>query len=215
MTLQVFVDLEDHGYATQWFGTLLPPILEKFVRTNLVRLEFHSFKTDTLNGGPFVTQQTAAMAAGVQNRLWNYVATFIAEQRREFTNYATESFVTGIAKQVPGLNVAEWERSRTAVMSKIVMADNYHARYRFGFYATPAFRIGLTRGHVKDFSGHSIVEIHKFTVRTKASGERYIVGVSPEWQHPVSLIEASDVGAAVEELCRAPIGSCPALHTKQ
>jgi protein-disulfide isomerase len=215
VTLQVFVDLEDYADGTNWFDLDLPVILEKFVRPGIVRLEFHSFKTDTLNGGPFVTQQTAALAAGAQDRLWNYTATFLDEQGKEFTNYVNEAFVTGIAKQVPGLNIAEWERSRTAALSNIVMADNYDARHRFGFHATPAFRIGLTGGHMKDFSGSTVVEIHKYIVRSKPSGERYIAGVSPEWQHPVSLINASDLEKAVGELCRAPDRSCPALAARR
>jgi hypothetical protein len=215
VTLEVFVDLEDYGDATSWFDLDLPVILERFVRPGIVRLEFHSFKTDTLNGGPFVTQQTAALAAGVQDRLWDYVATFLGEQGKEFTNYVNEAFVTGIAKQVPGLNIAEWDRSRTAAMSGIVMADNYDARYRFGFYATPAFRIGLTGGRMKDFSGSTVVEIHKYIVRRKPSGERYIAGISPGWQHPVSLINAGDLEKAVRELCRAPAGSCPALAARR
>lgn len=209
ITLQVFMDLEDHGDGTTWFDFMLPHIIKAFVRPNMVRLEFHSLKTDTLDGGPFITQQTAALAAGEQNRLWNYVATFINEQGREFTNYATEQFVTGIAEQVAGLNIAEWERARSAAMSKIVMADNYDARHRFGLFATPAFRIGLTGGRMKDFLGRRIIDIHKYIVRTRTSGERYIAGVSPEWQHPVSLVDVSDLKKTVVELlCQGRDGLC-------
>jgi hypothetical protein len=191
---------------------MLPPILETFVRPKLVRLEFHSLKTDTLNGGPFITQQTAALAAGAQNRLWNYATMFVNEQGPEFTNYVTESFVTGIAKQVPGLNIAEWERERSIAMSKIVMADNYDARHRFGLFATPAFRIGLTGGRMKNFSGRTLIDIHKYIVRARRSGERYIAGVSPEWQHPVSLVDVNDLKKAVGELlCRRRNGSYRAL----
>jgi protein-disulfide isomerase len=212
VTLQVFADLEDHGDGVPWFNSMLPPILEAFVRPELVRLEFHSMKTDTLNGGPFMTQQTAALAAGAQNRLWNYAVTFMNEQGREFTNYATEAFVTGIAEQVRGLNIAKWERSRTVAMSKIVMADNYDSRHRFGLYATPAFRIGLTGGRMKTFTGSTLIDTPKYIVGATPSGERYIAGESKEWQHPVSLVDVSDVKNAVEELlCRRRYGSCRAL----
>lgn len=212
VTLQVFVDLEDHGDGTTWFDFMLPPILEAFVRRELVRLEFHSLKTDTLNGGPFITQQTAALAAGAQNQLWNYAAMFVNEQGPEFTNYVTEAFVTGIAEQVPVLDVAEWERSRSVAMSKIVMTDNYDARHRLGLFATPAFRIGLTGGRMQNFSGHTILDIHKYIVRARRSGERYIAGVSPEWQHPVALVDASDLKKAVGGLlCPRRDGFCPAL----
>jgi protein-disulfide isomerase len=199
VTLQAFVDLEDHGDGVAWFDEMLPPILRQFVRTGIVRLEFRSFKTDTLNPGPFIMQQTAAMAAGSQDLLWNYAATFINEQGTEFTNYATEAFLRGIAKQIPRLNIPKWEESRNAAMERTVVADDAAAR-EAGFYATPAFRIGRTGGKMKNFSGSTIQTYHKYIVHTKPSGERYITGQSAEYQHPVSLVDAADVKKAVEEL---------------
>jgi hypothetical protein len=198
VTLQVFVDLEDVD-GTHWFDAMLPPILERFVRTNVVRLEFHSFKTNTLNRRPFYVQQVAALAAGAQNMLWNYAATFFDEQGTMFTNYVTEKFVTDIAEHIPGLNLTEWERSRTIAMAKIVAADINTAR-RIGFHDTPAFRIGLTGGKMKNFMGHNIEVDHKYIVRKRPSGERYIVGTSPELQHPFSLIDTVDLKKVVEEL---------------
>jgi hypothetical protein len=200
VTLQLFIDLEDKGDGTRWLDVMLPPILEQFVRTNVVRLEFHSFKTDTLNRRPFYTQQVAALAAGAQNLLWNYIDTFMNEQGKEFTNYVTEAFVTGIAEQIPGLNIAEWEASRTLTMAKIVETDLITAR-NVGFHDTPAFRIGLTGGPMKDFVGRHIeIPHHKYIVRTTPAGERYIAGESSEWQHPVSLVEARDLRKAIEAL---------------
>lgn len=172
ITMQVFVDLEDHGDGTRWFDEMLPPILEKFVKTNIVRLEFRSFKTDTLNPIPLMMQQTSALAAGSQDLLWNYAATFVNEQGTEFTNYVTEKFLRGIAKQIPGLDLAEWERSRTGAMERIVVADDSAAR-EAGFYDTPAFRIGRTGGKMRNFSGSIVEDYHKYIVRTKPSGERY------------------------------------------
>jgi protein-disulfide isomerase len=104
VTLQVFIDLEDHQ-ARYWVNVLLPAILEKFVRTNVVRIEFHSYKSDTLNRIPFYRQQVAALAAGEQDLLWNYVATFLNEQGTAFTNYATAEFDTQIARVRPELEV--------------------------------------------------------------------------------------------------------------
>jgi hypothetical protein len=195
VTLQVFVDLEDHGDGTRWFDVMLPPIIEKFVRPNVVRLGFHSFKTDTLNRRPFFVQQVAALAAGVQNLLWNYSATFVNEQGTEFTNYVTEEFVTGIAKQISGLNLTEWEQSRTIAMARVVETYIITAR-KVGFHDTPVFRIGLTGGDMRNFVGRHQEVYHKFIVRKRPSGERYIAGVSPELQHPVSLIDAIDLKKA-------------------
>jgi hypothetical protein len=200
VTLQAFVDLEDHGNGVQWFDEMLPPILEKFVRTNVVRLEFHSLKTDTLNRVPFILQQTATLAAGLQNKLWNYADTFINEQGPEFTNYVNEAFVTDIADQIPGLNLAEWKQSRTPEMEYTVERDNNTARDAMGLYVTPSFRIGLTGGKMKHLTAGVVFHYHKYIVHTTPSGNRYIAGVSSEWQHPVWLVEASAVKKAVEEL---------------
>ena len=201
VTLQVFVDLEDHNDGTSWFDQALPPILKKFVRTNIVRLEFRSFKTDTLNPNPFMMQQTSAMAAGSQDLLWNYATTFVNEQGAEFTNYVTEDFLRGIARQVPELNLAKWEQSRNDAAEKTVVTDDSAAR-EAGFHDTPAFRIGLTGGKLKDFSGSIVLEPRKYIVHTKPSGERYIAGIGKALQHPVSLVDAADLKKAVKELIK-------------
>jgi hypothetical protein len=196
--LQVFVDLEDVDSA-RWFATMLPSILEQFVRTNIVRLEFHSFKTNTLNRRPFFVQQVAALAAGAQNELWNYAATFLSEQGRMFTNYVTDEFVTGIAGQVSGLHLTGWEQARTVAMANVAVADINTAR-KAHIYDTPAFRIGLTNGKMKNFMGRNIEIYRKYIVRRRPSGERYIAGISREAQHPFSLIGVVDLKKAIEEL---------------
>jgi protein-disulfide isomerase len=201
VTLQVFVDLEDHNDTGRWFDEMLPPILHRFVRTKILRLEFRSFKTDTLNANPFIMQQTAAMAAGKQDLLWNYADIFMNEQGEEFTNYVTEKFVRGIARQTPRLNLAEWERSRNAAMEKIVVEDDSGAR-EAGLYVTPAFRIGRTGGEMRELTGGLVEQYRKYIVHTKSSGERYIAGRSEELQHPVSLVETSTVAKAIKGLIR-------------
>jgi hypothetical protein len=198
VTLQVFIDLED-AQSTYWVNALLPSILEKFVRTNVVRIEFRSYKSDTLNRGPFYRQQVAALAAGKQNLLWNYVATFLNEQDGAFTNYATEEFVAHIAEQVPTLNLSAWEQALTVALEKSVALDLITAR-KAGFHVSPSFRIGLTNGHMRDLFGSVVFRFHKYIVHTRPSGERYIAGVSSQWQHPTILVNASDLKRAVEEL---------------
>jgi hypothetical protein len=199
VTLQVFIDLEDQLDSGYWFKALLPPILEQFVRTNVVRLEFHSLMTDTLNARPFIMQQTAALAAGEQNLLWNYAATFLNTPGREFTNYVNERFLTGIAKQISGLNITRWDRFRTAALARVVALDNNAAR-RFGLRVTPAFRVGLTKGKFRNFSGRTVLRYYKDVLGTTSTGEHYLAGGSSELQRPISLITADELKKIVEEL---------------
>jgi hypothetical protein len=198
VTLQVFIDLED-AQSAYWVESLMPAILGEFVRTNVVRIEFHSYKTDTLNRIPFYRQQMAALAAGKQNLLWNYAATFLLEQGRGFTNYATAEFDTHIAERVPQLNLSKWKQAFSVAVANSVSADLVMG-YKAGLYVTPSFRIGLTGGPMKNLFGSVVFHFHKYIIRTTPSGERYIAGVSSQWQHPTILVNVGDLKKAVEKL---------------
>jgi protein-disulfide isomerase len=184
VTLRVYTDLECLT-ARGWVVELLPAIIKRYVRSGEMRIEFRSFKTDTHNPSTFLNQQAAAIAAGAQNRLWNFVETFYYEQGKEYTPYATERYIDGIAAQVPGLRTAQWHRYRASGrLEAQVVADDREVR-ELGFYDTPAFMIGRTGGQMKRLTG------------------RYIV-----WQFPgfnrmrdsVSLIDTQDLQKAIGTL---------------
>jgi hypothetical protein len=100
----------------------LPAIISKFVRTGRLRIEYRSFKTNTIESEMFVKQQAAALAAGAQDKLWNYAYTFYHEQGKERTPYATESYLENIARQVPALDIKRWDRDRIADPTTIDIA---------------------------------------------------------------------------------------------
>lgn len=184
VTLRVYTDLECLT-AKGWVLDLLPAIIGRYVRSGEMRIEFRSFKTDTHNASTFLNQQSAAIAAGAQNRLWNFVETFYYEQGKEYTPYATERYIDRIAAQVSGLRLASWHGyRRSGRLADEVVADDREVRER-GFHDTPAFMIGHTGGPMKKLTG------------------RYIV-----WQFPgflkmrdsVSLIDTRDVQKAIEAL---------------
>jgi len=81
------------------------------VRTGRVKVVYRSLCTATCNdsgSGLFVTQQVAAYAAGEQHRFWQYAELFYREQGQEGSGYVTQSYLTGLARQVPGLKLARW-----------------------------------------------------------------------------------------------------------
>lgn len=124
VTLQVFADLEDED-SRHWVIRLLPTIIEEFVRPGTLKIEYRSYKTNTIHPGTFVKQQAAAIAAGAQGMLWNFVETFYLEQGREYTPYVTESYLDNIASQIPGLNIAQWHKDRNdGRRSEQVVADD-------------------------------------------------------------------------------------------
>lgn len=184
VTLRVYTDLECLT-ARGWVVELLPAIIKRFVRSGEMRIEFRSFKTDTHNPTTFLNQQAAASAAGAQDRLWNFVETFYYEQGKEYTPYATERYIDGIAAQVPGLQLTDWHHYRqSGRLAEQVVADDREVR-ELGFHDTPAFMLGRTGGPMKKLTG------------------RYIVLQFPGFnrmRNSVSLIDTYDLQKAIEAL---------------
>lgn len=180
VTMEVFIDLEDPT-CRWWFREDLPAIVEAYVRTGALKLSYRAFKRNTYWPAVFIKQQAAALAAGAQNRLWNFIYTLLYEQGKEGTNYVSESFLHGIAGQDPGLNLARWQRDRhTGRREERTAAEDQTAK-ALGLYVTPAFRIGKSGGPMRIFTGRLMVQY-------------------PEQHHPIALIEAADVANAIQLL---------------
>lgn len=180
VTLVFFGDLECLT-TKHWVLGDLTAIIRRYVRPGTMRIEFHAFKTDTHDSREFSAQQGAALAAGAQNRLWPFIETFYFEQGVEYTPYVTESFLEGIAKQVPGLDLARWHRDRNDGRRSELVAEEDQSARGLGFHDTPAFQLGTTGESLKDFTGRQIVEFAK----------------EP---HPVSLIDTQDIATALQRL---------------
>jgi hypothetical protein len=166
VTLQLYAELEDYS-SDGWFRAYLPAIIRKFVRTNILKIEYRAFKTNTIGSEMFIKQQAGALAAGAQNKLWNYVYTFYFEQGKEHTPYATESFLENIARQVPALNIRQWDTDRDAsARIEQVVEEDQQGRAE-GIHVTPAYRIGRTGGALKNFAGSEAItyqgQIHPTT----------------------------------------------------
>jgi protein-disulfide isomerase len=141
VTLQYFGDLECpvcRSFTTQ----ALPSLIHRWVRAGELKIEYRSLETATREPEVFADQQTAALAAGRQDRMWNFLETFYAEQGEEDSGYVTASFIRGIATQVPGLDLARWSAARTDVTLAQTLASDAQAAQNDGLGGTPAFLIG-------------------------------------------------------------------------
>ncbi len=156
VTLQVFADLEDND-SKRWFLTLLPAIISAFVRTNILKIEYRAFKTNTIGSETFVKQQTAALAAGAQDKLWNYADTFYHEQGKEYTPYVTESYIDGIASQIPGLNIKQWHKVRNDGKQVEEVVEEDQEGRAVGIHVTPAYRLGRAGGPLKNLMGSEAI----------------------------------------------------------
>jgi len=145
VTLQFFGDLEcptSRAFTLE----LLPPVISKWVRGGELRVEYHSLRTATPNPEVFSAQQAAALAAGMQDKLWYYVENFYHQQGREDSGYVTDRYLQGLAEQTPGLNVKQWGRDRNEPPLAAEVAIDEQTAVGRGLYSTPSLLIGRTRG---------------------------------------------------------------------
>jgi protein-disulfide isomerase len=163
VTLQYFGDLECPICAEFTLGAL-PSIIQKWVKSGKLKIEYRSFSTATGGAeqsgaepeGMFNKQQEAALAAGKQNKAWYYIELFYHEQGEERSGYVTESFLQGLAQQVPGLNLSQWTADRgDAQFPQEITTDAQEANNK-GLTGTPSFFIGKSGGSLKRYEYTSL-----------------------------------------------------------
>lgn len=155
--LVYFGDLEC-PFCKQFTLTALPSIIAKDVRTGKARIEYRSMQTATREREIFQTQQVAALAAGKQNRMWYYVELFYHEQGEEDSGYVTESYLQGLAAQVPGLNLSQWSEDRNnPAYANQVISDAQTAN-QLGFTGTPSFVLEKAGGKPEKLENPSLTD---------------------------------------------------------
>lgn len=118
VTLQYFGDLQCpvcQAFTLGTDGGGLPQLISGPVKQGKLKIVYRSMCTATgcpTNQNTFNTQQVAAYAAGKQNLFWNYAELFYHEQGEEDTGYVNNAYLTGLAKQIPSLNLSQWQSDR-------------------------------------------------------------------------------------------------------
>jgi Thioredoxin len=140
VTLQYFGDLQCPFCKQFTFGAL-PSLIQRYVRGGMLKIEYHSLKTATRDAETFKTQQVAALAAGKQNHMWQYIELFYREEGRENSGYVTERYLDELAQQLSGLNLIAWTSARNdAALARAITSDAREASSA-GLTSTPTFRL--------------------------------------------------------------------------
>jgi protein-disulfide isomerase len=145
VTLQYFGDLEC-PFCKQFALGALPALIQHYVRSGKLKIEYRSLETATRDPETFKNQQVAALAAGKQNHMWEYIELFYRYEGRENSGYVTERYLQGLAHQVPGLNPVAWTAARSRADLASTLASDARAASSAGLSATPSFLIGRTGG---------------------------------------------------------------------
>lgn len=142
VTLQYFGDLECSTSRAFTLG-VLPSIIADWVRSGELRVEYRSLRTVS-EPQVFGVQQVAAIAAGIQDKQWYYLEDFYHEQGREHSGYVTESYLVGLARQAPGLNLAQWADDRRDPRLAAQVTEDAQAAAAAHLHSTPSLLVGAT-----------------------------------------------------------------------
>jgi protein-disulfide isomerase len=115
----------------------LSPLIRNEVKQGKVKIVYKAFQTATRDPSVFKTQQVAALAAGEQQRFWDFAELFYREQGAEGSGYVTDSYLQNLAKQVPGLKLSQWESDRNNSTLANQVASDVQAGTTAGVQGTP------------------------------------------------------------------------------
>jgi len=149
------------------YGDLVCPVCQDFaltseqqliasdVRAGKVKIVYRGLETasSTANAGEYVASQVAARAAGLQNREWYYVLLWYNEQGSEDVPYVTDSYMQGLAAQIPGLNLPSWQSARNSQTLANDVSQDARAANSAGFSSTPSLAITGPKGSATPIVG--------------------------------------------------------------
>ncbi len=151
VTLTYYGDLEC-PVCREFTLATLGQIIDNDVRDSKVKIDYRSLQTATRDESTFVAQQSAALAAGKQQRLWQFIELFYRQQGAEGTGYADADFLKGIARQVPGLDQAAWGKARSQADLATQIKNDERMAATAGASATPTL-IFTGPGRTQTLSG--------------------------------------------------------------
>jgi protein-disulfide isomerase len=132
-------------------------LINNEVKSGKVKLVFKSFPTATRELSNwqqiFPLQQDAAYAAGAQGKAWNYILLFYHEQGKEATDYVNAAYLTGLAKQVRGLNMKKWATDRFNPKYSAQVDAEIKAATALNIQGTPGIMFSGPKSQTKLYSG--------------------------------------------------------------
>jgi len=117
---------------------VLPPVIENQVKNGKAKLIFRNF---LIIGPQSAPAGAAALAAGAQGRGWNYLELFYRNQGKENSGYATDEFLTAVAKGAGVKDIAKWQTERKGTEFTDEVTATTEQAQKFGFTGTPSFAI--------------------------------------------------------------------------
>jgi protein-disulfide isomerase len=112
-----------------------PDLISSEVKPGNVKYEFRPF---LIIGPDSKPAMKAVLAAGEQNRFWNYLQLFYLNQGGENSGYVTDDFLTAIARGAGVPDVDKWNTDRNDPKWDAVIQQGSTQAQSFGFNGTPS-----------------------------------------------------------------------------
>jgi protein-disulfide isomerase len=128
----------------QFARETLPEVVERHVKPGNVKL---ISQTLAFLGPDSVPAARAALAAGKQDRYWQYAVLLFENQGAENSGYVTDEFLTDLAEETEGLDVNEWYEARQVGFEKELQTVQQMAG-EDGVNSTPSLVVSGPNGEV-------------------------------------------------------------------
>jgi len=145
VTMVEFADLKC-PVCGKFSTTTLPQIISDYVRTGKLRivLKLQTFVGNQKTPGDTERGARFALAAGAQNKMWDFVELFYKNQPPEDERYFTDEFLTNLGNEIEGLDVQQ-AFSMTDSGQVTEQLDAFKKEFSDAtFNAVPSFQIGRT-----------------------------------------------------------------------
>jgi protein-disulfide isomerase len=132
-----------------------PTLISTYVKPGQAKYEYRPWN---IIGPQSPDASSAALAAGEQNRFWNYIQLFYLNQGEENSGYVTDSFLESIAKAAGVPDIGKWNTDRKSSKWHAIFTKNNSDADSLGFSGTPSILIEGPKGQ-NALSGFSLGEI--------------------------------------------------------
>jgi len=148
VTLAEYIDLQC-PYCGEFESTVMPKLVREYVRNGDVRIEQRML---AFIGPDSERGRNAALAAGMQNKQFNFSELLYLNQGTENTGWLDEKMIVAAGASIPGLKVPQMlsdaKSSEVSGKAKILDAEAKTA----GISSTPTILVGKTGGELTTVS---------------------------------------------------------------
>jgi protein-disulfide isomerase len=142
VTLVEYADLQC-PYCGEFARDTLPTLVQDYVRTGRVRVVFRGL---AFVGPESDAALRAALAAGQQNRLWNFTHLTYENQGAENSGWVTDSFIRSVSGEIAGVDVTRLVATAHSQSVTDSIATAQQLATSDGVNSTPSFLVGRTGG---------------------------------------------------------------------